>query len=309
MSMETYLVKYLKDNKVVGYEEYPTKGDFMSEDRSEEADMTQQTRYVAAVMSLMYAAVRVRFDILFAVAVLSQHCKSPTIRNVSDLEHLERYLNRTKDKGVTLDTDSLDIHVWADASFMLHPDRKGQTGVAVTLGATGPCIAPKSSKTKMLASSSTGAETISCYESTPLLRLASGLMKAFGHSSLPSMRQDNQSAIAMMETGGGTGKHTKHFDLRLKILQEMIQNNEFATVYTPTDTMLADVFTKPMTGKKYTTYMDALMCTAKEQKKVLEKEENEELAMMTACFLLSNMPPSRGCAKKDPHAIMHEKRV
>jgi hypothetical protein len=71
----------------------------------------------------------------------------------------------------------------------------------------------------------------------------------------------------MMETGGGTGKYTKHFELRLKVLQEMIQNNEFATVYTPTDTMLADVFTKPMTCKKYMTYMDALMCTPKVQKK------------------------------------------
>ena len=307
MNMETYLVKYVKENMVTGHEEYPIKGDFMSVDNSEKADTAQQKRYVASVMSLMYAAVRVRIDILFAVAILSQHCKCPTKRNVADLEHLERYVNRTVSKGLTLDTESLDIHVWADASFMLHPDRKGQTGVAVTLGANGPCIAPKSSKTRMLASSSTGAETISCYESTPLLRLASGLMKAFGHPSLPSMRQDNQSAIAMMETGGGTGKHTKHFDLRLKILQEMIQNNEFATVYTPTDTMLADVFTKPMTGKKYKTYMDALMCTPKEQQKPQNMAENEEIAMMTACFLLSTVQSSRGCAKEDPHAIMREK--
>ena len=295
MNMETFLKKYLQEHNVKGYEEYPTRADFMNEDKTGEAPKQQQIRFVAAVMALMYAAVRVRFDILFAVAILSQKCKAPTLQNVADLEHLERYINRTVSKGITLDTDSLDIHVWADASFMLHPDKKGQTGVAVTLGEKGPCIAPKSSKTKMLASSSTGAETISCYESTPLLRMASGLMKAFGHPSLPSMRQDNQSAIAMMETGRGTGKHTKHFDLRLKILQEMIQNNEFATVYTPTETMLADVFTKPMTGKKYKTYMDALMCTDKEQEQSIDNQ-----TMMANCILMSAMQSSGGCAKENP---------
>jgi len=295
MNMKTFLQKYLKEHKVIGYEEHPTRTDFMKDHDSEKAPKRQQVRFVAAVMALMYAAVRVRLDILFPVAILSQKCKDPTLQDVADLEHLERYINRTVDKGITLDTNSLDIHVWADASFMLHPDKKGQTGVAVTLGEKGPCIAPKSSKTKMLASSSTGAEIISCYEATPLLRMASGLMKAFGHQSLPSMRQDNQSAIAMMETGRGTGKHTKHFDLRLKILQEMIQNEEFATVYTPTESMLADVFTKPMTGKKHKTYVDALMCTEKEQ-----NQRTEDQTMMTNFILMSAMPSSRGCAKGDP---------
>ena len=109
---------------------------------------TCMSEYVARVMALMYAAIRVRFDILFAVNILSQKCQQPTKQNFDELDHLLRYINGSLDKAVILDTTSLDIHVWADASFMLHADRKGQTGVAVTLGINGPCVAPKSSKAK-----------------------------------------------------------------------------------------------------------------------------------------------------------------
>jgi hypothetical protein len=75
----------------------------------------------------------------------------------------------------------------------------------------------------------------------------------------------------------------------------MIQNNEFATVYTPTETMLADVFTKPMTGKKFKTYMDALMCTDKEQEQIIDNQ-----TMMANCILMSAMQSSGGCAKENP---------
>jgi len=50
-----------------------------------------------------------------------------------------------------------------------------------------------------------------------------------------------------------------------------------------------------MTGKKHKTYVDALMCTEKEQ-----NQRTEDQTMMTNFILMSAMPSSRGCAKGDP---------
>ena len=85
-------------------------------------------------------------------------------------------------------------------------------------------------------------------------------MKAFRQPSVPVLHQDNQSALDMAESGGGSTEYTNHFELRLKYLQEMINGEEFTMLHTPTEEMKADVFTKNVTGTKFKTFMEALMC-------------------------------------------------
>ena len=289
VSMTKFLTALAKEWRLTGKEDYPTRGDFSENDVS--GPSPRRNEYVSKVMALLYAAIRVRFDILFAVATLSQHCAAPTNKQYSDLEHLLRYVNSTLDKAITLHTDSLNIHVWADASFMTHADRKGQTGVAVTLGEHGPCIAPKSSKAKIITLSSTESESLAAFEATPLLQQTTELMKAFREPSIPILHQDNQSAIAMAESGGGTSKHTKHFDLRLKYLQQLIADNVMHVVFTPTEKMKADVFTKNVTGKKFNSYMEALMC----KKHEIKREEKDALL---AYFVKLSMPTLKGRARK-----------
>jgi hypothetical protein len=291
VSMEKFLTKLMQEWNISGTEEGPTSTQFGKTDNSPPTE--RRAEYVARVMALMYAAIRVRFDILFAVAILSQKCQQPTKQNFDELDYLLRYINGSLDKAVILDTTSLDIHVWADASFMLHDDRKGQTGVAVTLGVDGPCVGPKSSKAKMLTTSSTEQEILAAFEATPLLRKTTQIMKAFGSTSVPVLHQDNQSAIDMAESGGGSSKHTKHFDLRLKYLQEMIKGEEFTMLYTPTEEMKADVFTKNTTGIKFRTFMDALMCNKQRPKEVKQDA-------MLAYFTKLGMPTSKGRAGLKP---------
>ncbi len=95
----------------------------------EDLPSPRRNEYVSKAMVLLYAAIRVRFDILFAVATLSQHCAAPTNKQYTDLEHFLRSVNGTLDKAITMQTGSLNIHVWADASFMTHSDRKGTNWV------------------------------------------------------------------------------------------------------------------------------------------------------------------------------------
>jgi hypothetical protein len=207
----------------------------------------------------MYSGLRARFDTLFTLSCLSMHCQSPTKKNMSDLDHLLRYLNGTITKEIKLAPTSMDIQVYADASFMLHSDRKGHTGCIVTLGLMGPCIGAKASKQKMLVLSSTEGEVLAVFESIPLLRMASALNKAFGYNDVPVLHQDNKSAIEMMHAGGGASKHTKHFDLRLRYIMDMIQNHAVEVQHLGTDDMPADHLSKPTTGIKFEKCMNALM--------------------------------------------------
>ena len=81
----------------------------------------------------------------------------------------------------------------------------------------------------MLVLSSTEGEVQAVFESTPPLRMASSLNKAFGYKEVPVLHQDNKSAVEMMHAGGGASKHTKHFDLRLRYILDMIQSHTVDT--------------------------------------------------------------------------------
>jgi len=259
LSMETFLKDKLANMHVEGTEKYPHKLSLVEEDTTELLNEADKHEYVSRVMCFMYAGLRARFDTLYTLSCLSMHCQSPTVKNMSDLKHLMRYLNGTIKKEIKLAPISMDIQVYADASFMLHPDRKGHTGCLVTLGAMGPCIAAKSSKQKMLVLSSTEGEVLAVFESIPLMHMAAALNKAYGYNEVPVLHQDNKSAIEMMHAGGGSSKHTKHFDLRLRYIQDMIQNHAIEVQHLGTDDMPADHLTKTTTGIKYDKCMDALM--------------------------------------------------
>jgi len=259
LSMHTFLKDKLANMGVIGTEKYPHKASLLDEDKTSLLSEADRTNYVSRVMCLMYAGLRTRFDTLFTLSCLSMHCQSPTQKNMDDLDHLLRYLNGTMKREIRLKPQTMDIQVYVDASFMLHPDRKGHTGCFVTLGIMGPCIGARSSKQKMIVLSSTEGEVLAVFESLPLLSTAAALSKAFGYNSVPILHQDNKSAIEMMHAGGGSSKHTKHFDLRLRYIQAMIQDHALEVQHLGTEDMPADHLSKTTIGKRYDSCMETLM--------------------------------------------------
>jgi len=145
LSMHTFLKDKLTIMEIEGSERYPHKISLLDEDTSELLNDVEASKYVSRVMCFMYAGLRSRFDVLYKLSCLSMHCQSPSRKNMDDLDHLLRYLNATVRKEIKLSPTNMDIQVYADASFMLHPDRKGQTGCIVTLRMMGPCIGAESS--------------------------------------------------------------------------------------------------------------------------------------------------------------------
>ena len=76
----------------------------------------------------------------------------------------------------------------------------------------------------------------------------------FGHiqSKATTINVDNMSASAIANNAK-SGKNVKHMEIKYHYVQEMIDKKAVATAYCPTDIMLADVLTKPLSRQRFET--------------------------------------------------------
>ncbi|KXJ76875.1 hypothetical protein RP20_CCG008711 [Aedes albopictus] len=64
------------------------------------------------------------------------------------------------------------------------------------------------------------------------------------------MHEDNQSCIAMLSSTGGGSRRTKHIDTRFNFVRELMSTDVMEVRYCPTDSMIADILTKPLARVK-----------------------------------------------------------
>jgi hypothetical protein len=84
---------------------------------------------------LLYLAKRARPDLLTAVAYLTTRVSSPTAIDSGMVSRVLRYLNSTRDLGLTLGTqDELVVIAYVDASYEVHCVFKSHTGSVLALG-------------------------------------------------------------------------------------------------------------------------------------------------------------------------------
>jgi hypothetical protein len=64
-----------------------------------------------------------------------------------------------------------------------------------------------------------------------------------------------------LEMNGKTssGKRTCHLDIKYFYITDLIERKEVTIQYCPMDAMLADYFTKPLTGLKFQKFRKAVM--------------------------------------------------
>ena len=72
--------------------------------------------------------------------------------------------------------------------------------------------------------------------------------------------QDNQSTIKLLENGKRSStQRTRAVEIRYFFLTDVIQKGLIKVEYCPTDEMVADVFTKPLQGKKFREFKARVM--------------------------------------------------
>jgi hypothetical protein len=167
--LDTRKTKYPADSKLfysgaeyikkAVYDEV-SKRSKISHQASTEADDIPRSEYLGLIMSLMYIARLSRPDILLPVTFLATRSHIANTTDMSAAKKVLRYLRDTRDEGLILKCDSLQLNMHCDASYGVHTDGKSHTGYAITLGKLMSYVVCKSAKQKLVSSSSTEAEIL-----------------------------------------------------------------------------------------------------------------------------------------------------
>jgi hypothetical protein len=72
--------------------------------------------------------------------------------------------------------------------------------------------------------------------------------------------QDNTSSMKIENKGkASSGKRTRHFDIKMFYVTDLIAREEVMVMYCPTDEMIGDYMTKPLTGAKFHKFRDLIV--------------------------------------------------
>jgi hypothetical protein len=171
-----------------------------------------------------------------------------------------RFLKKSKDDVLTLDADSSGAIIWyLDASFAVHPDFRIHAGATMSLG--NGCIQSVSTKQKVNTRSSTEAELVSTDDIIAKVLWTKLFLEAQGlRISENTLLRDNQSTMKLEQNGkASSGKRTRHFNIKYFYITCLIENKEVNIKYCPTDLMIADYMTKPLTGQKFQQFRKLIM--------------------------------------------------
>ena len=224
-------------------------------------------QFITFVYQALFVSKRAGQDIAPAVAFFTTCVKAPTQENWVKLKKMMRFLKSTAEDVAYLEADNLRSFKWhLDAAFAVHSDFKSHTGATMTMGKG--VIQSVSTKQKINTRSSTEAELVSFDDIaakcvwTPLFTEAQG----YGIEENLVYR-DNQSGMKLELNGkASSGKRTRHFNIKYFFITDLIHRGIVQTKYCPTDYMIADYMTKPLLGRKFHQFCQAIMNLQKKAK-------------------------------------------
>ena len=233
---------------------------YKTNEQAKKLNDEQAELYHSLTMQLAYVAQRGRPDIRMAVNFLSTRVANPDEDDYRKLGRVLKYLQSTRDLILRLEADADGKALWwADASYATHPDMKGQTGGYMTLGKG--AVMTASNKQKLVARSSTECELIGVHDILPSIIWSKNFLEAQGYPLKEVvLHQDNQSSILLANNGRlSSSKRTKHINLRYFYVTDCIKRKEFRVAFCPTESMIADFFTKPLQGQAFYRLRDTIM--------------------------------------------------
>ena len=198
---------------------------------------------------LLYLANVSRPDLTFPVIAMSVHGHAPMQHHMGVLKRILRYLKGTPSLGINYTSTAVgSLYAASDASLASFPNSKSVTGTAIFLGAVP--ILWRTKQQSLVALSSCEAETYAIAETCRDLVPIRGLIQELSPSLITSptvIYTDSYSAMFLILNGGST--RTKHFHKRVNFIQDYLKTYDLALQYMPTNTIPADMLTKPTTRK------------------------------------------------------------
>ncbi len=117
----------------------------------------------------------------------------------------------------------------------------------------------KTSKQSIFTKSSIEAELVALSDGCSDILWARQLLLDQGYDLETTMvGEDNMSVLSMLERRKFSTARTKHINIRYFFIVDRISSGELKMVHVPTDLMIADFMTKPLTGKQFSVLQDRL---------------------------------------------------
>ena len=233
-----------------------SQGEHLEEPRADDVKLNENEKFIyqKIVGGLLYLAICTRPDIASAVRQVGRFASEPTIRHLTAAKRILRYLKGTATLGITYTKNSQpnELHAFVDASWGEDKlTRKSTTGYIFLL--SGGPISWISKQQTTVALSSCEAEYTAL---ATALQEALHLSQLFSDAKIPldsptvHVMEDNQSAIFIAENPASNNK-TKHMDIKLHFVREVLDRGKVLLHYCPTDKNLADILTKAIQQVKF----------------------------------------------------------
>ena len=225
---------------------------FKVDEKGKRLDKEKHEIFHTFVAKGLFLSKRARPDIQPAIAYLSTRVKEPTEGDWFKLKKMLGFLKATQEDVITLESDGSHIITWhLDAAFAVHKDFKSHTGAVMSLGKGS--IQSVSTKQKTNSRSSTEAELVSVDDIISKVLWTKLFLDAQDYKIKQNIvLRDNTSSMKLEANGkASSGKRTRHFNIKLFYITDLIQQKEVEIQYCPTDSMTGDYMTKPLTGAKF----------------------------------------------------------
>lgn len=252
LSANKYILQILDDYNVRSTRTTPATANLFKVDASEELDDTQRQEFHTTVAKLLYLARKVQPAILTAVNFLSSRVSKPTKSDLSKLYRVLMYLKGNLHFRLKLNIGpKYIVKLYCDASHAVHTlTSRGQTGAVIFIG--GCPIFWKSNRQKMAAKSSSESEILAVSDCiSQFVWLKNFLEDQDIKLCEYYLMGDNEACFNMISKNYHTSESTRHINIRKHFIKDILEENKIKLIKVPTDTMIADVFTKPLQGSLF----------------------------------------------------------
>lgn len=217
--------------------------------------------YRQLIGGLMYLSTTTRLDITFSVSYLSRFLDKPTTETWNAAKRILRYLQGTKEMGLTYiknKTTDVVLQGYSDADWARDKnDRKSVSG-GIILHGENP-VSWFSKKQGCVALSTAEAEYVAAATCAQDLINLRGILNEFKLCETVLLYCDNKSSILMAKSNQNS-KRAKHIDIKNHYLKDLVSKKLLAINYVSSDQNLADIMTKPLCKDKLVYIRDKTLC-------------------------------------------------
>ncbi|XP_055605091.1 uncharacterized protein LOC129753315 [Uranotaenia lowii] len=220
--------------------------------------LKDETVYRSLVGALLYIAVCARPDIAVSASILGRKVSAPTETDWVAAKRLVRYLKHTKNWKLEFGRSTDGLIGSTDADWAGDTaTRRSTTGFVFHYA--GGAVSWASRRQSCVTLSSMEAEYVALSEACQELVWLLELLKDLGvpHQGPVRVLEDNQSCIAFVASER-INRRSKHIETRECYVKQLQDEGILKLEYCPTDTMVADVFTKPLGAVKQFKFAEML---------------------------------------------------